>query len=397
MNAREFVERGLLGTLLQRPGRVRAVTGWLRPSDFRTPANRHVFGALQTMVAEYDDAHPHEPRGDVVPGVDAVSVWDRIFHSGERGSHAITGPALHALIATAPDVATAQPEVYARYVLEASVRRDVERTGMRVGRLADAHPDLDRLLEIVEEALHDVETAHDRWNAALPGQASATLNAPAAAGRGDVPDLQMEAPDPETVRQAELALVGQVLNHPALLDEFGDTLRPEDFLQPEAGNTFRAAQEVHAARAVGGRVDPITVVWRQQQNTAQYGAGLTPKQVLDAAQNPPSPDPHWSAQMVMGASLSRLTSRAAEAVQRAAQHPGLAPADMLHTTRMTLTAVQETAHRMSGRSSSAALAAQGNPVPITTALRQHTTSDRRAAPTTATAPERPSPHAEPGR
>jgi hypothetical protein len=62
----------------------------------------------------------------------------------------------------------------------------------------------------------------------------------------------------------------------------------------------------------------------------------------------PTVDLEYAADVVMRGRLARLTADAAAAVQQAAQHPGLQPADVLHTTHLAFDAVRATAGRMSG-------------------------------------------------
>lgn len=390
MNAREFAERALLGVLLVRPGHVRDLAEWLHPADFRQPAHQVIYACIRDMVAEADDGWAVRPApfDDLtVPGVDPVTIYDRIQASGELGTSLITAPGLHTLMHLAPHPDRAQPHAYGVMVLEASIRRTVENAGIRVGQVAEDTPDLVGMLDAVQAALDAVEFAQERWEAVtgrpatvlrlLDGQNPAAIEDQAAelarATTDELPEL-VEAPDPEQLAQAELGIVGAVLTTPALLDELADRLFPEDFADPAIGNTYRAAVEVHqTSQVTGQQVDAVTVAWAQQRHQLQHGPGLSPDQLVSLTSGIPSVSPGYDADLVLRGSLARLTLHAAENVQKAAQHPGLTPDDLLRTAHMAFDAVKTAAVRMTGRSP-AQLAAAATPVPVQDALQNTSTA-----------------------
>lgn len=300
-----------------------------------------------------------------VPGVDAVSVLERMSRSTELGDRSITAPFLHTLMASTPGTSTAQPEVYAQMVLEASIRREVQRSGMRVAQVSETNVELAGLLAAVDTALSHVEAIRQRWDAvtgrrgigiALGQQGRHRSTADSQQVEPDSTtsglDLVRDAPTEQDIVAAEETVVATTLVRPETLGRLVDRLYPEDFADRELGNTFRAAVDVRAgAQITGRRVDPVTVAWEQQRNAAQHGPGTGVERLMRIVERGPTSDVEYAADVVMRGRLARVTAEAAATVQEAAQHPGLQPADMLHTTTLAYDAVRATARRMSGEPS----------------------------------------------
>src|SRR5207302_10305610 len=93
---------------------------------------------------------------------------------------------------------------------------------------------------------------------------------------------------------------------------------------------------------------PVTVAWEQQRHTAHHGPGVPVERLLRIVDRGPVGDVTCAAEVVLRGRLARLAAAAAAAVQQAAQHPGLQPADVLHTSRLAYDAVRATVTRMSG-------------------------------------------------
>ncbi|HEX5117833.1 MAG TPA: DnaB-like helicase N-terminal domain-containing protein [Pseudonocardiaceae bacterium] len=312
-----------------------------------------------------------------VPGVDAVSLFERISASTEPGDRSISAPFLHTLMATAPATSMGQPEVYGQMVLEASIRRQVQQAGMRVAQASQTTAELGGLLAAVETAVNDLDVAQQRWGIVNDGHIGTTsVDRPSAASLRSVPQrvdpdtlasrLDLVAPMPEEgeVATAEETVLAAVLVRPDTLSGLAARLHPEDFADDQLGLAFRAAIDVHTtARATGSRVDPVTVVWEQQRHAAQHGAGISVDRLMRIVERGPVGDLGYAAEVVMRGRLARLTVDAARAVQQAAQHPGLQPADVLHTTRLAYDAVRATVTRMSGEPSNPSPDAGGDSRP----------------------------------
>jgi replicative DNA helicase len=302
-----------------------------------------------------------------VPGVTPQTILARMQEGNElrEGGELLNAPYLHTLMATASRVRGRQPETYALYIAESSVRRDIERSGMRVAQAADANLELGALIAAVDTALNHVDALHQRWRAVTEDR---SISTGLAAGGGsiapiEVPrvdpdtitsdlDLFAPAPDEQTLIAAEESLLGRVLATPAALGTLIDRLLPEDFTDSELGNSYRAAIEVYAASRRGGpQVDAVTVAWEQQRHIAQHGPGASAERLLTVLDQHPLGSPDYVVDLVMRGRLARLTADAAQAVQQAAQHPGLQPADVLHTSRLAYQAVRVTADRMTGQAS----------------------------------------------
>uniref|UniRef100_UPI003F4982A0 DnaB-like helicase N-terminal domain-containing protein n=1 Tax=Amycolatopsis sp. CA-151526 TaxID=3239921 RepID=UPI003F4982A0 len=451
MNAREFAERALLGTLINQPGRIRQID-FLQPEDYHDPMHEAVHRHLAEMVAEkvaavewgtfyvggpseadrypeptdaeqaYRDTTdlldniqdmdrnpqewgenlearrraiadavagnlaqypgldrhllPHEravlaqvlPLSSVdpyqVPGVDPVALFERIHASGELGTSQLDGAGsinpvtLHTLMATAPPAP--HPRTYALMVLEASMRRQVEQTGMRVGQVVEESHELTGMLTAVERALDQVSAVQARWEQVTGtgagtdrGRVAATLaplgerdTDPIAAVAGIDASTLLDIPTVEEVEAGEQALLRAVLASPGVRDHVLDRVVPGDFADRATGNTFRTTMDLHRNHQ---DVDPVIVAWAQQRYVAEYGSGLSPDQLAMLSQTPATYPGRVSADIVMRGSLVRITQHAADTVRAAAQQPGLQPGDVLHTTRLAYEAVTAAAARMNGR------------------------------------------------
>jgi len=366
MNARDFAERALVGSLLRTPAAVEKL-GWLQDDDFHSPMLTTLYGTVQRMVAETRAAGQ-----DVAAAVTPITVFERVQRDEPRavqdGPAGINAPTLHTLMQTAP--VNADPVAYGVMVLESSIRRQVAETGYRVGQHIQQAGDLAAVLESVERALQQVAHAQARWDASRLGSGIASTRLDGApdqisdlvnrAGR-DLSLLIEPKPSAEQVADAEHDVINAVLANATVLNDLGDRLRPEDFHDRSAGNTYRAAVELHSRNA---HVDPVTVSWELQRTSAQHGAGLAPDQ-LNMLQQQTATSVNYTAEIVMRGALARLTEQAAVTVRNAAQHPGLQPVDVLATTRMAYEAVRETASRMGA---AARLASIASPVPIARAL-----------------------------
>lgn len=237
---------------------------------------------------------------------------------------------------------------------------------MRVAQARETTAELGGLLAAVETAVNDLDAAQQRWDVVAEGRIGTTgVDQPGVASLGSMPQrvdpdtltsrLDLVAPMPEEreVAAAEETVLAAVLVRPATLGRLAARLYPEDFADDQLGATFRAAIDVHtAARATGRRVDPVTVAWEQQRHAAQHGPGIPVGRLMRIVERGPIGDLGYAAEVVMRGRLARLTADAAHAVQQAAQHPGLQPADVLHTTRLAYNAVRATVARMSGEPSS---------------------------------------------
>ncbi|MEV4649057.1 DnaB-like helicase N-terminal domain-containing protein [Saccharopolyspora sp. NPDC049357] len=375
MNAREFAERALLGTLLQTPGHVRELS-WLQAEDFRGQGYQVLYRTIGEVVREHDaavaaqavDARNHQAPHDV-PSLNAVTMLQRLQRDRDpsvQRSSALTAPGLHQLLSTAPPERVAQPQAYAMIVLESSIRRQVQAAGMRVGAAAETSPDLAAMLSVVETALTEVDAVRQRWDDLhpAPGLTGDEHEIVPQARESVVFDeaIPNELLDTVAQRNAEYGLVSEALANPPVLDELADRVRPEDFGDEHLGNTYRAIISVHAeATATGVTVDAVTVAWQQQRQEPVHGPGLAIPELNELGQTIPLGANHARrcAVDVLRGSLSRLTETAAQSVAEAAQHPGLQPGDVLHTSTQALEAVVHMARRTAAPAAS--LAQQASP------------------------------------
>jgi replicative DNA helicase len=333
-------------------------------------------GVREMTAAEHADHVAELERRDTeneaqryaVNGVTADAVLARMVANGDvrDGRENLNGPYLHTLMHTAPTPRGRQPEIYALYVAEAAVRRDLDRGGMRVAQVGEANLELVGLLSAVETALNQVNALQQRWRSVSGDRAVAsTITRGLAEGGGpiEVPrvdpdsitsglDVWSPAPDEQTLRTAEESVLGHVLLNPALIGDLVDRLLPEDFADTELGNAFRAAVALHG-QPFGPEVDAVTVAWEQQRQSPQHGPGAAVQRLMDVQDRTPLGSPSFAVDIVMRAALARMISHAASSARQAAQHPGLQPSDVLHTTQLAYEAVRTTADRMTGQASTA--------------------------------------------
>lgn len=397
MNPRDFAEKALLGTLLTGPAHIRSLS-WLQAEDFRSPAHQQLYRVLSEMVAEHDahDAaneevadfdfhrevlgddlvvegvaydstlyklldgeiverseqdkaaqHAHQMQEiNQIPGVDPVTVLQRLQADPDpsvQRNTTLTAPGLHDLIAAAPSHRP-QPEAYGQIVLEASIRRQVQAAGIRVGKAAETSSDLAGMLDVVEHALTEVDDARRRWDG-LTGSTQQTKRTERDPLLASSPSERL---DDDAQHDAEYGLVAEVLADPHVLDDLADRVQPADFGDEQLGNTFRAAGAVHAQRfSARTGVDPVTVAWEQQRQAPVHGEGLPIDELAELGHTIPlgRPHAHHCAEGVLRGSLERLTATASESVTAAAQHPGLQPSDVLHTSSTALESVLHMATR----------------------------------------------------
>jgi hypothetical protein len=162
MKAVPLAEDATLGTLLAAPDSPArdAVLRWLRPDDFTGPWHGEVYRTIRSLARAGDR-----------PGPEAVGLALTRQVGPTRAEVVRVAGLLHA----APS--NAQADIYARMVLEASLRRQTAGHGLllRVGALqatleGSARP-LVALTAVVDDAL---DTAVDRWATATGTTATGT-------------------------------------------------------------------------------------------------------------------------------------------------------------------------------------------------------------------------------
>lgn len=351
MTPEEFAERSLLGVLVGAPERISEVGPHLAGTDFTDP--RH--GLLFTLIREHAASltRSWEYGSEQWAGMMAVLLPELDQH--------LTAADLTALMAAAPP-GGGQPDVYAELVMEASIRRQVTALGYETARLSAQTPPVAELLAAQETITAHLASAQQRWEAITQTRDVARALTTETAtdggvdrdlfGRPVLPTPATPAPSPQEVYAAQEQVIGGVLRHPSVADALLGRLEPTDFLDQQLGNALDAAQQVHAQAAVTGRqVDPVTVAWALQTLPDDRGPTPPPEYLQELASTTEPNNLDSAVDLVMRASLAKLTAQAAATAQQAAQQPAVVPADVLATARSAYQTVDTAARRLTGRSS----------------------------------------------
>jgi replicative DNA helicase len=330
----DLAEQALAGALLDDPERIRTVADWLTAADFTDVQCAAVYQAVRQRVLSGRACAPVDVLEDL--RADTGLQW--------RGGSAAIGPWLHTLVHHCPPKPDAV--TYARMVLEASVRRQLELVGLRV-QAAAVDSDAD-VTAAVDETLLEIDAHGRRWRAATSRIRTVhdepDVSAPAERLlSADRRIRDLAAPDQTDVGSAEHDVIHGVLRDAGVLRQLAGGLEPEDFADPARGNTYRAALTLHE---LGRRVDVVTIAWEQQRQAARHGPGLPVEELRQLAAGIAAPGrAEQCAQIVGRAALYRLAEQARESVRQASRNPGLAPVDLLDTASFTYRAVRTAAER----------------------------------------------------
>jgi replicative DNA helicase len=352
MTPEEFAERALLGLLVGAPERISEVGPHLAGTDFTDPR----CGVLYTLIRDHmaSPTRRGESRSELASGT-LAAIWPELDHN-------FTADEVDALMAAAPPPGRGQPAVYAELVMEASIRRQITALGYEAARLSAQTPPVAELVAAQETITAHLDSAQQRWEAitATSDLVRALTTEPDADGgverdlfgRPVLPTPATPAPSPQQVHAAQEQVIGGVLRHPGVADALLGRLEPTDFLDPQLGNALDAAQQVHAQAAVTGRqVDPVTVAWALQTLPDDRGPTPPPEYLHDLATTAEPNHLDSAVDLVMRASLAKLTAQAAATAQHAAQQPAMAPGDVLAAARSAYQTVDTAAHRLTGRTS----------------------------------------------
>jgi hypothetical protein len=326
-------EAATLGAVLLDPAALDRVR-WLRGRDFTDPWHARVFDLLR------ETSHTQPPIG---PAAFGRALLDR------HGPHRADLPRLVDLLTATPP--RPQLEVYARMVLDASIRRDVASQGvlLRAGALqaaltGTAHP-VSATTALVHAAL---DAGENRWNRATgtsPGDPRpATPAALAPALRHPTPALNADrllsahpALDPAQVADHERDLIAALVSHPAAAAELAGWLRPEHLLDRDWAAVYAAVLDL---TDTAQPVDEVTVGWRIARSARRLGPGPDPRTLRTAVEQTLTADPRWLARRVAGDHVRRTAEHAASGLEAAAANPGLDVVDVLGTGHLHTDAVR---------------------------------------------------------
>ena len=303
----EFVERALLGAILNDPPRRQDVP-WLEVDDFTNPLCRALWHHLQAGVAS-----------GLTPSVDYVALSDAIRKPSDLHQR-LTAPSqiaeLQIQAPTRPD-----PTAYGQIIVEVAIRNQLTVLGLKIGETArqTAQPNHIHLLAVIE-AIARVERRWERTHPALSapslGDAQANPNFRATHPL-DREQYALQTEPPRDLAIAETAVVNVAVHdcpkgsRSLLLAR----LRPGDFSQPRIASTFQAVEDL---ASTGRHVDEITVGWELARGFKDQEPGLNMTELRrDALVGQLEPG---DIQTIKNASMQRSLAMAGKELARAAEN-----------------------------------------------------------------------------
>jgi replicative DNA helicase len=392
-----MAEEALLGALVWDPGRVRDVMNWLEPDDFYRPAQSGIYTILVKLTRAGVAADPLTVSKVLAEARDVLGHLDG--HVTRAGSGLYGASYLHTLLSFTP--ATPNPArdrgsikfytgpnishhvAYARLVLEASVRRQLQGAGIRMGqhareavvRAAAEQPAdatvtasaqrLEPVLKLIERQLNLLATRLPAARAAHPAQrvdATSSTPHPSAAptARDTPPDFDRSAtsgrdqtapelspvgaPTARELSQAECWVIGGCLVSANVRDMATSVLRAGDFTDPALAATWTAIATLHER---GDSVD-FVLVSAQLDRQTDAPVRLPPSDLALFACRADYLTGCWGLQTVALEALHRAVDTAHRELLAAAQDNTQSIEQAIRRAQAVLTRTQDTARRLRG-------------------------------------------------
>ncbi|GAA2522522.1 DnaB-like helicase N-terminal domain-containing protein [Pilimelia columellifera] len=236
-------EQALLGALLAEPVPATAEFAHLRPDDF----GNSLHTAVYTAITETRTAYPHLASHPL-----AEQVAERVNTEG------IDAGWLGGLRDACPEPRHAA--AYARMVIDASLRRDINQHAARITTNAAASRDVDGAAHLNRLAAALARQA--QINAAL---IEAELDDDAAPRHAALPEPQPAAQvDPARV-MVEEELIADLIHNPDQARQLGRFLHSDTFTSPQRREIYEAVVSVAFD---GGPVDELIIGWQVEQTRA---------------------------------------------------------------------------------------------------------------------------------
>ena len=303
----EFVEKALLGTLLNDPTR-RAQVPWLEVTDFTNPLCRALWAHLE-QGAPSDFSYPL----DYVRLSEALhteaDIHPRLTWPSEIAGLQVQAP-VH------PDAAA-----YGRILVEVAIRNQIVDMGFTLGSADGRTGPHDR--EEPAAAIEALQELQNRWQQIdTPPPTTSVDNSQdlprrptSEPGSRRPNDPQIGLPNHHLVA-AESAVLGSAVHDlpPGSRSRLVALIHPRDFSDPRVAATFQAVRDL-ASRT--DHVDEITVQWQVMRNQSTWGPGL-PLAELARDHFTGQRDPH-DIETVTGAAQRRAMLRASVTVTSEAQ------------------------------------------------------------------------------
>jgi replicative DNA helicase len=325
-------EQSLLGAMLIDPTTRSRLLSLVRAEDFADPWHQEVYAALQQVS-----------DGDTIAVSGAL-----VDRAGPRVADL---PRVHLLIHDLP--VRPDPAGYAVKVIEASLRRQVALSAV----LVEACGALDvqagvRVAGVTGPVKGLIAGLADRYDHVLDVLAGVRVARRATAGTSAPSDpetvrdgclaadrLLRNQPrrDASAVREIEVRFIGSLFAQPDRIGAWADWIRPQWLLARRWAPVLDALQR----RAEAGlSLDVVSVAWEVTRTSRAQGAGPGAEAIHAAVEAACWQDAGHLGRQVAGFLLERTAGSAAASIRAAANHPGLALPDVLHTANLMIDVVE---------------------------------------------------------
>jgi replicative DNA helicase len=337
MRPADLAERAALGSLLLNYSGAVDVARVLRPGDFLDPWHGEVFRVVRDRALA---GHAIDPQ---------ATGAELIHRLGPTRAAVVRLADLIAIVPARPD-----PTAYARMVLNAALRREVEGVGvlLRAGALSAVLEASPRPMAAISASVDAIiDSAENRWRLATGrGQAAARLDPQPIgliAGRSRLrgvdqalaSERMLRAHPMPTTRElidCEADLMASLVVRPETLGAVRAWLRPADV-------TDRGSRAVYAATLEladrGRSIDPVTVAWRVQRFD-----GPDPSALLERTKAVVNSDPLYLAQQVAANRLRLTADAAARHLATCATDPARELSTVFEATRTATVQLRDAAN-----------------------------------------------------
>ena len=348
----ELAEQALLGALLWEPARV-ADIDWLAADDFYRPAHAAIYRTITGLWTSTQ-------RGDPRTVLDYRTVLDSLaggeFHDlpvPRDGAGPLRAAHLHTLMAMTPAASSHQRTehvLYARLVLEASIRRQVAQLGARINQwvpvIAAGRVDTTDAAAVLQRTL--AELTH-RMSTLAARASAAAIDAPPTATWGSANVPSAESTTGVDAQAHEQVLIGVCLSVVSVRTEALARLVAADFVSRGAAATWTAIATLTAG---GGPIDFVLVAAELERTATTNGPGLPPEALLRLARDNHSPVTGYRAlQAVARSALVRIATHAAALLDQAGDDRTRALPSVVAAARDALASAAAAIRRTAGAES----------------------------------------------
>jgi replicative DNA helicase len=299
-------ERSFIGAMLVDPDQLDCVVDWLEVDDFEGTAERQVFRAA---LALREGGAPVSPE--------TVDGWIR--STVPHGTQLADAPYLISVMQETPNAGRAA--VYARMVLEMSIRRHVAEGAVQLrqhAELANTTNEFNLVFAGVDGIRRGVEALHLRESRADDSHSVAPAT--------DEHLLRLIRFPRQEEAAAEQAAVLSLIERPNNLAGITKWLKSADFGDEECGALFQEIVRLHEEH---NPIDRLTVAWR----AAKVGIEGPLTTALGSAHTQIDwpPDPIQAARRVLEQSVKAAVIATSEELEEAATDPSVNTTTVAYT------------------------------------------------------------------